>query len=298
MRVVFAACWHDAIVVAAIDSHSQGKPPAARSPALPLDAAVEKYYDLIMALVLIGTTIFGYWKGMAWQLASIASLIVSYFGALRFSESLAPVIGLDPPLNRFAAMLLIYMFSSFIIWMLFRLVAGAIDKVRLESFDRQLGAIFGLAKGALLCVVITFFAVTFLPEQQGQQIVASSSGQFIARQLREKRSIVPPEIQQVVGPYLDKVEQRLNPGIQSHPGLQTNFPQPQGAQPNQPAAAWPPINMSIPDAIKSQLPQIQWPPTGGSPSSPPAQYDPYSPPREPNPFPTPYSAGVPGGRDY
>lgn len=255
-------------------------------------------YDLLMILVLVATTVFGYWKGMAWQIASLASLIVSYFGALRFSESLAPVIKLDPPLNRFAAMLLIYMFSSFVIWMMFRLVAGVIDKVRLESFDRQLGAVFGLAKGALLCVVITFFAVTFLPEQQGQQIVASTSGQFIARQLREKRAIVPPEIQQVVGPYLDKVEQRLTPGFQSQPGLQTSWPQPQGAQSNQPAAAWPPMNLSIPDAIKSQLPQAPWPPTGAAPSIPPAQDDPYSVRREPQPFQAPYSAELPGGRDY
>jgi membrane protein required for colicin V production len=255
-------------------------------------------YDLLMALVLIGTTIFGYWKGMAWQLASLASLIVSYFGALRFSEQLAPVIKLDPPLNRFAAMLLIYVFSSFVIWMLFRLVAGVIDKVRLESFDRQLGAMFGLAKGALLCVVITFFAVTFLPEQQGQQIVASKSGQFIAKQLHEKRSIVPPEIQQVVGPYLDKVQQRLTPGFQSHPGLQTNWPQPQGTQPSQPAAAWPPMNISIPEAIQNQLPQVPWPPAGAPSSAAPVQNDPYSVRREPNPFPPPYSAGVPDNRDY
>jgi membrane protein required for colicin V production len=270
----------------------------ARSPDLLLDATVEKYYDLIMVLVLVGTTIFGFWKGMAWQLASLASLIVSYFGALRFSEQLAPVIKLDPPLNRFAAMLLIYMFSSFIIWMLFRLVAGAIDKVRLESFDRQLGAIFGFAKGVLLCVVITFFAVTFLPPAQGEAIVASQSGRYIVALLDKSHSVFPPEIQQIVGPYLEKVEQRLNPGHPSHAGLQTNFPQPQGTQPAQPAAAWPPMNMSIPESIKSQLPQIQWPPTGGTQTSPPAEYNPYSAPREPNPFPTPYSAGVPGGRGY
>ena len=163
----------------------------ARSPNLLLDAAVEKYYDLIMVLVLVGTTIFGFWKGMAWQLASLASLIVSYFGALRFSEQLAPVIKLDPPLNRFVAMLLIYVCSSFIIWMLFRLVAGAIDKVRLESFDRQLGAMFGFAKGVLLCVVITFFAVTFLPQDQGQAIVESQSGQVHCRPARQIAFGVP-----------------------------------------------------------------------------------------------------------
>src|SRR5688572_3596631 len=114
-----------------------------------------------MLLVLVAATIFGFWKGMAWQIASLASLVVSYFAALRFSTQLAPVFGDSAPLNRFVAMLAIYVGTSFIIWTSFRLIAGVIDKVRLESFDRQLGAMFGFAKGVLLCVVITFFAVTF-----------------------------------------------------------------------------------------------------------------------------------------
>jgi membrane protein required for colicin V production len=257
---------------------------------------VEKYYDLIMAIMLIGTTIFGYWKGMAWQLASLASLIVSYFGALRFSEQLAPVIQLDPPLNRFVAMLLIYIGSSFIIWMLFRMISGVIDKVRLESFDRQLGAMFGFAKGVLLCVVVTFFAVTFLPQDQGEAIVASQSGRYIVALLDKSHSVFPPEIHQVVDPYLDKIERKLNPNYQPHAGLQTNFPEPSGIQPNQqPAAAWPPMNISIPEAIQNQLPQLPWPPAGGNQSSP-AERSPYEVTREPNPFP--YSAQVPGGRDY
>ena len=51
---------------------------------------------------------FGFWKGMAWQIASLASLVVSYFAALRFSEQLAPMFGDQAPLNRFVAMLAIY----------------------------------------------------------------------------------------------------------------------------------------------------------------------------------------------
>jgi membrane protein required for colicin V production len=255
-------------------------------------------YDLLMVLVLVAATVFGFWKGMAWQLASLASLVVSYFAALRFSGQLAPMFGDHAPWNRFVAMLAIYIGTSFIIWTLFRLVAGAIDKVRLESFDRQLGAMFGFAKGVLLCVVITFFAVASLPPAQGEAIVASQSGRYIVALVDKSHSVFPPEIHQVVEPYLNKIEQQLNPGHQSHAGMQTVWPEPQTSQPAQPAGTWPPMNMSIPDAIKSQLPQLQWPPSGGAQTTQPAQEDPYGIPREPNPFPTPYSAGVPGERGY
>ena len=37
---------------------------------------------------------------------------------------------------------------------------GAIDRVKLNEFDRQMGALVGFAKGVLLCIAITFFAVT------------------------------------------------------------------------------------------------------------------------------------------
>src|SRR5436190_21427975 len=105
-------------------------------------------YDLLMLAVLGAATLFGFWKGMAWQIASLASLVVSYFASLRFSEQMAPFFAqtfksLQPPLNRFAAMFAIYVATSFVIWTLFRFISTAIDKVRLESFDKQLGAMFG-----------------------------------------------------------------------------------------------------------------------------------------------------------
>ena len=46
-------------------------------------------YDVVMLAVLIGATLIGFWKGLAWQIASIASLVASYFLSLKFSEQLA-----------------------------------------------------------------------------------------------------------------------------------------------------------------------------------------------------------------
>jgi membrane protein required for colicin V production len=259
-------------------------------------------YDLLMLLVLVATTLFGFWKGMAWQIASLASLVLSYFAALRFSDQLAPVFGQQAPLNRFVAMLAIYVGVSFIIWMMFRLVSGVIDKVKLESFDKQMGAMIGLAKGVLLCVAITFFAVTLLPPAQGEAIVASQSGRYIVALLDKSHSVFPPEIHEIVDPYLHKIEERLNPNFQPHaPGAQG--PWPSQAQSPSPAG-WPQINWP---QTQSQSPQQEWPYSGGAetgrssqtpPASRPANRDPYAVPREPNPFPGPYSAEVPVSRDY
>jgi membrane protein required for colicin V production len=167
-------------------------------------------YDILMLVVLVGTTVLGAWKGMAWQLASLASLIVSYFVALQFSPQLAPMFGDQAPWNRFIAMLVIYIATSMIVWLIFRAVAQMIDRVKLKEFDRQLGALFGLAKGVLLCVAITFFAVTLLSDDQKETVLTSHSGYYIGLLITQAHAVMPDEIHDVVHPYLHRIQEELD----------------------------------------------------------------------------------------
>lgn len=167
------------------------------------------WYDILMLVVLAGATIFGAWKGMAWQLASLASLVLSYVVALRFSEPLAPWFGETAPWNRFVAMLVLYLGTSIAVWLVFRLVAGLLDRIKLRDFDHQLGALFGLAKGVLLCLAITFFALALAPTTR-EHIVNSRSGRYIALLLNRADAVMPPEIHQVLDPYLNRLGDQLN----------------------------------------------------------------------------------------
>jgi len=266
-------------------------------------------YDILMLVVLVATTVFGFWKGMAWQIASLASFVVSYYVALEFSTELAPFFGKQAPLNRFIAMLVIYVATSFVIWMVFRLVSRIIDRVKLEGFDHQLGAILGFAKGVLLCVAITFFAVTLLGEEQGRTIMASRSGGYIVTLLNNAHSVVPPELY----PHLQKIEERLNPDADLNGPMPTSGQNLQDvwrqheAQPP-PASGWPPAQ---PPAWPAESPQQPaWPtnndsspppwPTDSGSTAPPADSfgatnassttaESYSAPHEPRPFPGPTS---------
>ena len=167
-------------------------------------------YDFIMIAVLVGATLFGAWKGMAWQLASLASFVLSYAVALRFSTQLAPLFGNSHPWNRFLSMLVLYIATSLVVWILFRLVADVIDRVKLKEFDRQLGATFGLAKGVLLCVIITFFAVAMLPERQKRSILASRSGYYIGVLLDRSHTVLPEELHDILHPYINSIDERLD----------------------------------------------------------------------------------------
>jgi membrane protein required for colicin V production len=165
-------------------------------------------YDMLMIGVLLVAAAIGAYKGFAWQVASIASLVVSYFAALRFRDAVTPWINQDPPWNGFVAMLLIYAVTSLAIWMLFRYVRSFIDRLALKEFDKQLGVIFGLAKGVLLCVVITFFAVTLWTGMR-ESILESRSGYYIAVLIDRADAVMPSEIHDVLHPYLHRLEKEL-----------------------------------------------------------------------------------------
>ncbi len=166
-------------------------------------------YDIAMLVVLLGATILGAWKGMAWQLASLSSIFFSSVVALRFSSQLAPLVGAQEPWNRFVAMLILYLGTSLAIWLIFRLVAGMIDRIKLKDFDRQLGALFGAAKGVVLCIAITFFAVT-LSKDARELALHSRSGHYISVIIDRASPVMPEEVHEVFGPYLDRLEQGLS----------------------------------------------------------------------------------------
>lgn len=167
-------------------------------------------YDVAMLVVLVSATIFGAWKGMAWQVASLASLVASYFVAINFGGQFAPFFGEQEPWNRFIAMFVLYIGTSMVIWLVFRIVARFIDRVKLREFDRQIGGLVGAAKGVLLCVAITFFAVTL--STTGREMVHKSrSGHYIAHLIEQATPLLPPELHQVLGPYLNQLDQGLDP---------------------------------------------------------------------------------------
>jgi membrane protein required for colicin V production len=167
-------------------------------------------YDIIILVVLACAILFGVWKGLAWQLASLASLVVSGFVAVHFSAVLAPYFSAQEPWNRFLAMFVLYVVTALAIWIVFRFISGLIERVKLKEFDRQMGALFGLAKGAFLAIVITFFAVT-LSEASRQAVLRSYSGVAIARVTRHAVPILPEDLRTSFGKYIDEFEKKLDP---------------------------------------------------------------------------------------
>jgi membrane protein required for colicin V production len=199
-----------------LSSIPQPQPFAAFAVPAILSGVMLQPYDFLMLAVLLGAVLFGVWKGVAWQVASLASVLVSAAVAVHSSAALAPYFGAQEPWNRFFAMAVLYVITAAAIWLLFRLVAGVIDRVQLKEFDRQLGAIFGLAKGVLYCVIITFFAVT-LSEPARQAVLESKSGPLIARVIRDANPVLPDDVRTWLGKYIEEFNAKFNTPPQELP---------------------------------------------------------------------------------
>jgi membrane protein required for colicin V production len=167
-------------------------------------------YDFVMIGVLIGAVAWGAWKGFAWQVASTASMVLSYFVALNFRAPLSQMIKTDPPWNVFVAMLILFLGTSLVVWLCFNFVSQGIEKMKLKEFDRQVGAIVGGVKGVILCVLITLFSMSLLDQQRRQAIINSRSGMYISQLLAKADAIMPREIRQVLAPYVDGLEQNMS----------------------------------------------------------------------------------------
>lgn len=166
-------------------------------------------YDVFMLTVLGAAIAWGAWKGLAWQIASIASIVLSYFVAVNFRGPVSQLFHYDPPeWNSFLAMLVLYLGTSLVIWVAFSLIRDFLEKVQLKEFDRQVGGLVGGVKGVLICTVITLFTVGLGTQTQRQAVVTSRSGYYIARLLQGVEPLLPAEYRQQLAETIAQLEQR------------------------------------------------------------------------------------------
>ena len=160
-------------------------------------------YDIAMLVIFFGAIVFGYWKGLAWQIASLAALVVSYIVAVNFRDQIAAHLQVDEPWNKIGAMLMLFLGTSLMIWAIYSSVSKSLKRNELKGFDRQAGALLGALKGGLLCMVVTMFAVSFLGEAVHEKIDHSRFGPYIEKGIWQVSDFVPDELARFVNPHIE-----------------------------------------------------------------------------------------------
>lgn len=157
-------------------------------------------YDVIMLVLVMYASVTGWSRGMAWQVAPIASLVLGYVFAMPLSVSVAPWFG-QPPLNRLFALITMYCVISLAVYLLVRSIRESLEKLKLEEFDRHLGFVLGAVKGVLFTIALTLGLVTFFPSIR-PTILQSESSTIAARILHTIYPILPTAAHDVIDPYL------------------------------------------------------------------------------------------------
>jgi uncharacterized membrane protein required for colicin V production len=157
-------------------------------------------YDFAMVGIVIAGMIWGAIRGITWQIASIASLILGYAVAMPLSAQLAPKFPGEPVVARGLALLAVYVAVSGGVFLVAWLIRATLRQWKFEDFDRHLGMILGGLEGALLGLVATVVVVSVSPTAR-HSIMTSYSGKVVSTILNTAQPALPTEVRTVLAKY-------------------------------------------------------------------------------------------------
>ena len=162
-------------------------------------------YDALMAGIVVAGMIWGAWRGITWQIASIASLVLGYTVAQPLSGQLAPQFPGEPAVARALAMIVIYAAVSGGVFLMAWIVRATLRRLKFEAFDRHLGMVLGGLEGLMVGLVITLFVVSLAPQTRGP-IFASPTGQVVGQVMQAVGPALPGEVRAVLAPFWNPSE--------------------------------------------------------------------------------------------
>ncbi len=136
----------------------------------------------IFDLVVIGALLYCAWKGAARGLVSQAAWVLALILCFKFSGELAPAIepaiAVDQPLKRWIAMAIVYLGLCLGSFVAASILDSWLVRAKLKDFDRHLGALLGLIKGAVICMTVMFFSLTL--SQSSKAVVSQTRSAYAA----------------------------------------------------------------------------------------------------------------------
>lgn len=164
-------------------------------------------YDAVMVGVVVAGMIWGAIRGMTWQLASLASLVLGYAGAMTLSSPIAPHLPGQPIIARALSMLIAYVLISAGIFGAAWVIRATLRRLKFEAYDRHLGMLLGGLEGALLGTVLTLFALSLAPSTR-TPILGSPSGRVVSGLLSAVEPVLPGEMRAELGPLWSSVAEK------------------------------------------------------------------------------------------
>jgi membrane protein required for colicin V production len=182
--------------------------------------------DLVVLAVLLYCAVKGASRGLLSQLAWVVALLLCFKFSGTLAPAIEPMIGVDPPLKQWIAMLVVYVGLCGLSFVAAGMLSSWMEKARVIDFDKHLGGVLGLVKGVVICMTGMFFAIT-MSEPMRQIVSKTYSGYAAAVILNNSQYLIPllpdhtvPTVRNVI----DEFNRRLQPGVDDLNGATPSDP--------------------------------------------------------------------------
>jgi len=113
--------------------------------------------DYLLIAIIALSALMGAFRGFVKEALALAGWVVAIWGAWQFGDEAAewlPDFVDDPVLKIWAARLLMLIAALFVVGVISRLLSIVLDLTGLSGTNRLMGAVFGVARGAVLAAVV------------------------------------------------------------------------------------------------------------------------------------------------
>ena len=118
-------------------------------------------YDLFVLFLVCLFAWRGYQKGLVGQLGALLVLIVVAAISVRYTPSLADFLGNGNGSNAIAFVITI-LIVTLIVWNIVNALSKLVTKLKLKSWNNQMGAFLGLINGIFISMLMTFLLLVFV----------------------------------------------------------------------------------------------------------------------------------------
>jgi len=133
------------------------------------DVAAMTVFDYLVVGILVVSLLLGAWRGLVSEILALAAWALAFLAARHFGPLLVPwLAGMvsQPVLRLVLAYALVFVLTLIVLGLLRLLLRELLHAVGLGLADRTLGAIFGLLRGVLICLLLVLVGgLTDLPRE-------------------------------------------------------------------------------------------------------------------------------------
>lgn len=156
--------------------------------------------DWIFLAVLAVSLLVGTWRGLVYEVLSLATWVAAFFLAQWFAPVAAqwlPMAGATETIQYAAGFVVVFILAMFAGSLLTWLISRMFQVAGLRPADRLLGAIFGALRGVVL-ILVAAVVVGLTPMQQDAWWTQSVGAHWAAATVKGLKPVLPQEF----GKYL------------------------------------------------------------------------------------------------